>query len=153
MVGFSRAVRIGNVIAVSGTGPIGPDGETVGPGDIAAQTRRCWEISLLALEELGGSMDDVIRTRTFLKRREDWEVSGLVAHELASLGAHVVLVGRKVDKLERVAGEIDDIVMETAGLYYAVTAPAIASTMSSLATSLRRKDDSQAAKQASAPSK
>lgn len=81
VVGFSRAVRIGNVIAVSGTGPIGPDGETVGPGDIAAQTRRCWEISLQALEELGGSAEDVIRTRTFLKHREDWEVSGLVHGE------------------------------------------------------------------------
>ena len=48
---FERIRPNGQVIAVSGTGPIGPDGETVGPGDIAAQTRRCWEISLQALVE------------------------------------------------------------------------------------------------------
>ena len=48
VVGFSRAVRVGNAIAVSGTGPLGPDGETVGPGDIAAQMRRCVEIALAA---------------------------------------------------------------------------------------------------------
>ena len=71
VVGFSRAVRIGNAIAVSGTGPLGPDGETVGPGDIAAQMRRCVEIALAALEELGATPEDVIRTRTFLKRREE----------------------------------------------------------------------------------
>ena len=65
VVGFSRAVRIGSIIAVAGTGPIGPDGETV-EGGIDEQTRRCWEISLAALEELGGSVNDVIRTRTFL---------------------------------------------------------------------------------------
>ena len=60
IVGFSRAVRIGNRIAVSGTGPIGPDGETV-QGDIAAQMRRCLEISLAALAELGArSLDEVI---------------------------------------------------------------------------------------------
>ena len=46
------AVRIGNIIAVSGTGPIGADGNTV-EGGIEEQTRRCWEISLAALEELG----------------------------------------------------------------------------------------------------
>ena len=85
VVGFSRAVRIGNTIAVAGTGPIGPDGETV-EGGIEEQTRRCWEISLAALEELGGSLDNVLRTRTFLKNREDWEgasrVHGEFFHEV-----------------------------------------------------------------------
>ena len=80
VVGFSRAVRIGNVIAVSGTGPIGPDGETV-EGGIEAQARRCWQISLAALEELGAGVEDVIRTRTFLKNREDWEGAALVHGE------------------------------------------------------------------------
>jgi enamine deaminase RidA (YjgF/YER057c/UK114 family) len=73
-------VRIGNVIAVAGTGPIGPDGETVA-GGIEEQTRRCWEISLKALEELGAGVEDVIRTRTFLKNREDWEEASLVHGE------------------------------------------------------------------------
>lgn len=81
VVGFSRAVRVGNVVAVAGTGPIGPDGETVGPGDVAAQMRRCVEIALAAIEELGGAPEDVIRTRTFLKRREDWEDASRVHGE------------------------------------------------------------------------
>ena len=72
IVGFSRAVRIGNIIAVGGTGPIGLDGQTV-PGDVAAQARRCFEISLLALEQLGASPGDIIRTRMMLTRLEDWE--------------------------------------------------------------------------------
>lgn len=75
-IGFSRAVRIGNIIAVSGTAPIGTDGKTAGVGDPAAQTRRCLEIIATALEKAGASMKDVIRTRTFLTRIEDWEASG-----------------------------------------------------------------------------
>lgn len=72
IVGFSRAVRVGNVIAVSGTGPLGPDGKTV-PGDVAAQARRCFEISIAALEQLGAGATDIIRTRMMLTRIEDWE--------------------------------------------------------------------------------
>jgi enamine deaminase RidA (YjgF/YER057c/UK114 family) len=75
-IGFSRAVRVGSIIAVSGTAPIGADGKTAGVGDPAAQTRRCLEIIAAALEKAGASMKDVIRTRTFLTRIEDWEESG-----------------------------------------------------------------------------
>jgi enamine deaminase RidA (YjgF/YER057c/UK114 family) len=74
IVGFSRAVRVGNVIAVSGTGPLGPDGKTV-PGDVAAQARRCFEISIAALEQLGAGAADIIRTRMMLTRIEDWETA------------------------------------------------------------------------------
>ena len=74
IVGFSRAVRVGNVIAVSGTGPLGPDGKTV-PGDVAAQARRCFEISIAALEQLGAGAADIIRTRMMLTRIEDWEAA------------------------------------------------------------------------------
>lgn len=63
-VGFSRAVRIGSFVAVSGTAPIWPDG-TVLPSPLS-QARRCWEIALAALAEAGGSPDDVIRTRHFI---------------------------------------------------------------------------------------
>jgi enamine deaminase RidA (YjgF/YER057c/UK114 family) len=73
VIGISRAVRIGDVIAVSGTAPIGPDGGTVGVGDAAAQMRRCLEIVRAALESAGASLADVIRTRTFLVRIEDWQ--------------------------------------------------------------------------------
>jgi len=43
-IGFSRAVRIGNIITVAGTGPIAPDGSTASPGDLYGQTKRCIEI-------------------------------------------------------------------------------------------------------------
>lgn len=82
IIGFSRAVRIGNFIAVGGTAPIGPDGKTVGAGDPAAQTRRCLEIIEHALEQAGARLDDVIRTRTFLTRIEDWEAVGRVHGEI-----------------------------------------------------------------------
>jgi len=82
VIGFSRAVRIGNIIAIGGTAPIGPDGKTVGVGDPAAQTRRCLEIIRLALEEAGARMENVIRTRTFLAHIEDWEAVGQVHGEI-----------------------------------------------------------------------
>jgi enamine deaminase RidA (YjgF/YER057c/UK114 family) len=80
-VGISRAVRVGNVIAVSGTAPIGPDGRTVGPGDPAAQARRCLEIIAAALENAGASLADVVRTRTLLVRIEDWQAVAAVHGE------------------------------------------------------------------------
>jgi enamine deaminase RidA (YjgF/YER057c/UK114 family) len=82
LVGISRAVRIGPYIAVAGTAPLGPDGKTVGVGDAAAQARRCFEISRLALEQLGASLTDVIRTRFLLTRIEDWKVVAKVHGEL-----------------------------------------------------------------------
>jgi enamine deaminase RidA (YjgF/YER057c/UK114 family) len=72
---------VGNFISVAGTAPIGPDGNTVGVGNPAAQTRRCLEIIRAALEETGASLHDVIRTRTFLTRVADWEQVGEVHGE------------------------------------------------------------------------
>ena len=71
-VGISRAVRVGSIIAVSGTAPL-RDGKTVGKGDPAAQARRCLEIVKDALERAGTSLDHVVRTRTLLTRIEDWQ--------------------------------------------------------------------------------
>jgi len=76
VIGFSRAVRIGNTIAVGGTAPIGADGKTAGLGDPAAQTRRCIEIIKASIEKAGGKLENVIRTRVFLTRQEDWELVG-----------------------------------------------------------------------------
>lgn len=64
VVGFSRAVRIGDRVLVSGTAPIWPD-DFVDP-DPGAQARRCFEIMFTALEEAGGRVEDVVRTRAFL---------------------------------------------------------------------------------------
>jgi enamine deaminase RidA (YjgF/YER057c/UK114 family) len=72
-IGFSRAVRIGNIISVSGTAPIGPDGNTSYPGDLYHQTIRCIEIIKKAIMDAGGQLDNVIRTRVFLKDISEWE--------------------------------------------------------------------------------
>jgi len=53
IVGFSRAVRVGPYICVGGTAPVGPDGKTVGIGDVTAQAERCFEIVTDALERAG----------------------------------------------------------------------------------------------------
>jgi enamine deaminase RidA (YjgF/YER057c/UK114 family) len=75
-IGFSRAVRQGRWIAVSGTAPIADDGSTAYPGDAYRQTLRCLEIVQRALEKLGGRLEDVIRTRVFLTDLESWEDVG-----------------------------------------------------------------------------
>jgi enamine deaminase RidA (YjgF/YER057c/UK114 family) len=75
IVGFSRAVRVGSHVYVAGTAPIMPDGGEP-PPDAYGQTRRCLEIILAALEEAGASAEDVVRTRIYLTRAEDWEEAG-----------------------------------------------------------------------------
>lgn len=73
-IGFSRAVRDGRLVAVSGTAPVWPDG-AVDP-DPAVQAERCWEICLAALAELGGSVEHVIRTRQYVVNAADAEAVG-----------------------------------------------------------------------------
>lgn len=80
-VGISRAVRIGNIIAVTGTAPLDKNGKTVAIGDPEAQTRRCLEIIKDAIEGLGGKMSDVIRTRIILTDITHWEKVALVHGE------------------------------------------------------------------------
>lgn len=72
-IGFSRAVRIGNIIAVSGTAPIGPDGKTAAPGDLYGQTKRCIEIITKAIIDAGGQPENIIRTRMYLRNISEWE--------------------------------------------------------------------------------
>ena len=72
-IGFSRASRIDNVIAVAGTAPIATDGGVAAPGDVYGQTLRCLEISRAAIEEAGGSLHNVIRTRIMLVDIEQWQ--------------------------------------------------------------------------------
>lgn len=81
-IGISRAVRAGQIIAVTGTAPLGPDGKTVGHGDPSAQARRCFQIIRESLEKLGASLSDVVRTRIFLTRVEHWEAVAQVHGEL-----------------------------------------------------------------------
>ncbi len=72
-IGFSRAVRVGDTIAVSGTAPIGGDGITVSVGDLYLQSRRCIEIIQKAIEDAGGSLTDVVRTRIYLTDASIWK--------------------------------------------------------------------------------
>lgn len=73
-VGYSRAVRIGNTIEVSGTAPV-RDGKTVGD-NAYEQTKICLEIIKEALEKAGGKMEDVIRTRMFVTEIAQWAAIG-----------------------------------------------------------------------------
>jgi enamine deaminase RidA (YjgF/YER057c/UK114 family) len=72
LVGFSRAVRRGSRIAVSGTAPLDADGETVS-GSAYEQAARCFEVILEAIEALGGTREDVVRTRMFVTDAADWD--------------------------------------------------------------------------------
>lgn len=75
--GFCRAVREGNRIIVAGTGPIEADGSTT-RGDAAAQAERCCALIVAAIEELGGSAADVVRTRMLLTDPSDQDAVGAV---------------------------------------------------------------------------
>jgi enamine deaminase RidA (YjgF/YER057c/UK114 family) len=70
--GYARAVRIGGTIAVSGTAATDAEGKALHPGDAHAQTRDAFERALAALRELGGGLNDVVRTRIYLAPGADW---------------------------------------------------------------------------------
>jgi enamine deaminase RidA (YjgF/YER057c/UK114 family) len=74
-------VRSGNRILVAGTAPVEPDGSST-PGDAAAQARRCFSIILKAVEELGGSVSDVVRTRMYITDPADADAIGAVHGEV-----------------------------------------------------------------------
>jgi enamine deaminase RidA (YjgF/YER057c/UK114 family) len=71
-IGFSRAVRCGPYLTVAGTAPIGPDGRTSNPGDVYAQAKVCLAIAGRAIEEAGGNVQDVVRTRVMLTDMDRW---------------------------------------------------------------------------------
>ena len=75
IVGYSRAVRIGNQVFVSGSAPIMPDGADP-PADAYGQAKRCLEIVAAALEQAGARLEDVVRTGVYLVRAEDFEQVG-----------------------------------------------------------------------------
>lgn len=73
IVGFSRAVRQGPFLAVSGTAPIAPDGGVAAPGDMYGQTRRCLQIIEQAIADAGLGLESVVRTRIYLTDITLWE--------------------------------------------------------------------------------
>lgn len=110
-IGFSRAVRLGSTVAVSGTAPVWPDG-TVDP-DPTVQARRCWEIALAALAELGGTPADVIRTRQFVTTTDVAEAVGAVHGEVfgdVRPASTMVVVAGLLDPRWVVEVELDAVV-------------------------------------------
>jgi isochorismate pyruvate lyase len=75
-IGYCRAVRAGSHVHVSGCAPVAEGGEVFAPGDAYAQARRCLEIAMAALAELGGSAADVVRTRMFVTDISRWQEYG-----------------------------------------------------------------------------
>jgi enamine deaminase RidA (YjgF/YER057c/UK114 family) len=76
VVGYSRAVRVGDHVYVAGTAPVAEGGGTHPPGDAYAQTKRCLEIIVKALESAGATAGDVVRTRMFVTDISRWQEYG-----------------------------------------------------------------------------
>ncbi|TDE94302.1 RidA family protein [Occultella glacieicola] len=117
-IGFSRAVRVGAHVAVAGTAPIGPDGGTVGHGDVGAQLRRCLEVSIEALAVVGALPEDVIRTRIMLTDITRWREAAAVHGEFFAWIRPVttfVEVSGFIDPDWLVETEVDAAVGEDAG--------------------------------------
>ncbi|HET7102792.1 MAG TPA: RidA family protein [Terracidiphilus sp.] len=109
IIGFSRAVRVGNAVHLSGTGPVGADNE-----DAAGQTRRIFAIAGKALAEAGASFEDVVRTRMYLTHVEDWEAIGRVHGEFFARvrpAATMVVVARLLNPAWRIEIEMDAVIL------------------------------------------
>jgi enamine deaminase RidA (YjgF/YER057c/UK114 family) len=108
IIGFSRAVRVGNFLHVSGTGPVGADNE-----DAAGQTRRIFQIVDDVLKKAGTSFENVVRTRMYLARAEDWEAVGRVHGEYFSKSrpaSTMVVVAALLNPAWRIEMEFDAVI-------------------------------------------
>lgn len=110
-IGFSRAVRVGHQVFVSGTAPVWPDG-SVNP-DPTAQARRCWEIALNALAEAGGKPEDVVRTRQYIVDRRYQGAAATVHGEVFAdirPASSMVIVAGLLDERWLMEFELDAVV-------------------------------------------
>ena len=110
IIGFSRAVRVGNYVHLAGTGPVGADHL-----DAEAQTRRIFAIAAEALAKAGASLNDVVRTRIYLTHVDDWETVGRVHGEyFASVrpAATMVVVAKLLNPAWHVEIEMDAVVSD-----------------------------------------
>ena len=110
-IGFSRALRVGDRVWVSGTGPVWADGTC--PDDAGTQTRRCFDIIFAALAEAGATLTDVVRTRMYLTRADDADAVSAVHGELFSEilpAATMVVVAALLDPRWRIEIEVDALI-------------------------------------------
>jgi enamine deaminase RidA (YjgF/YER057c/UK114 family) len=115
--GFSRAVRVGERVIVSGTAPVPPDGEPVAAG-ARAQMLRCGQIALAAMAELGAGAGDVVRTRMFVVDAGDADEVGDAHAELfgvAAPAATMVVVSGLLDPAWLVELEVEAVIDGAAG--------------------------------------
>jgi enamine deaminase RidA (YjgF/YER057c/UK114 family) len=111
-VGYSRAVRVGEHVHVAGTAPIFPEGAAT-PSDPYLQAKRCLEIVVAALDEVGASPEHVCRTRVYLVDAADWEAVGRAHGEVfgsARPASTFVVVAALLDEEWRVEIEAEAIV-------------------------------------------
>ena len=115
-IGFSRALRVGDRVIVSGTGPVVPGGRC--PDDAAGQAKRCFEIIEAALHEAGASLRDVVRTRMYITATEHADAVGTVHGELLGTvrpAATMVVVAELLDPAWMVEIEAEAVVPDRAG--------------------------------------
>jgi enamine deaminase RidA (YjgF/YER057c/UK114 family) len=108
VIGFSRAVRVGETVHVSGTGPVGAD-----LADAATQTRHILEIIRETLAKAGARLEDVVRTRMYLTDVDDWEAVGKAHGEFFGAirpAATMVVVAGLLQPTWRVEIEADAVV-------------------------------------------
>ena len=111
-VGYSRAVRVGPHVHVAGTAPIMP-GDADPPADAYGQAKRCLEIVVAALEEVGARPEHVVRTRAYLTAAEDWQEVGRAHGEVfASVkpASAMIVIAGLLDPRWRVEIEVDAFV-------------------------------------------